>query len=114
MGEVYKPNYFLLDGPTTVSQILARAGGFQDTAKLNNILIISRDQERKAVGKTVNIESVLGEANIGHDVMLKQYDVVYVPKTEIAKAGVFVDQYINAIIPNVIRVNFGYVSRWDD
>jgi len=28
MGEVAKPNYYLMEGPNSVSQIIARAGGF--------------------------------------------------------------------------------------
>jgi hypothetical protein len=42
------------------------------------------------------------------DILLKPHDIVFVPKTSIAKAGDFVDLYINALIPHATRVNFVY------
>ncbi len=62
------------------------------------------------MGRLIDLDKILGEANIGLDILLKQYDVVYVPKSAIAKADLFVDQYINQLIPRIFRVNlsFGY------
>jgi hypothetical protein len=46
--------------------------------------------------------------NKASDIYLKRHDIVYVPKTPIAKADEFVDQYINQIIPRAVLLNFGY------
>jgi len=110
MGEVRTPGYYLMESPTTATQILARAGGLLNSAKTNNILVVSRNKERKPVGRLIDLDKILGEGNIGNDIMLKQYDVVYVPKSVIAKVDLFVDQYINQLIPRIFRVNlsFGY------
>lgn len=110
MGEVRVPGYYLMESPTTATQILARAGGLLNTAKTDNILVVSRNKERKPVGRLIDLDRILGEGNIGNDIMLKQYDVVYVPKSAIAKVDLFVDQYINQLVPRIFRVNlsFGY------
>jgi len=110
MGEVRVPGYYLMESPTTATQILARAGGLLNSAKTESILVVSRNKERKPVGRLIDLDKILGEGNIGNDIMLKQYDVVYVPKSAIAKADLFVDQYINQLIPRIFRVNlsFGY------
>lgn len=99
-GEVAKPNYYLMEGPSTVSQILSRAGGALDTAELSTVLVISRDKERRPWGRLVDLKKVIYEGNLSKDITLQQYDVVYVPKSGIARANLFVEQYINNMIPN--------------
>lgn len=110
LGEVKKPDYYLMMGPTTLTQILSQAGGFLDTAEKCSVLVLSRNHDRKPVGKIVNLDEVIGKGNIGQDLLLKQFDVVFVPKSRIAKADLFVDQYINQIIPRMFRasINYGY------
>ena len=110
MGEVRIPGYYVMESPTTVSQIMARAGGFLDSAKTTSIVVVSRDKECRPLGRLVDLDKILGEGNIGNDIVLKQYDVVYVPKSAIAKVDLFVDQYINQLVPRIFRVNlsFGY------
>lgn len=114
MGEVRSPGYYLMNTTTTVTQMIATAGGVLDSAKLDCIVVVSRNKEGKPAGKLVNLEIILEEGNIGHDITLKQYDVVYVPKSVIAKADLFVDQYINQLIPKVFRVTFGYDIHRED
>lgn len=99
-GEVAKPDYYLMEGPSTVSQILSRAGGALDTAELSTVLVISRDKDRRPWGRLLDLKEVIYEGNISRDITLQQYDVVYIPKSGIARANLFVEQYINKMIPN--------------
>ena len=110
MGEVRKPNYYQMDSPTTLTQILSRAGGLLDTAGTSSILVLSRDKEKKPVGRLVDLDKIIGEGNIGNDLLLRQYDVVYVPRSTISNVNLFVDQYINKIVPEFFRTSlvFGY------
>lgn len=114
LGEVRRPDFYRMDTPTSVSQILSRAGIIFETAELTTILVISRSQDNRPVGRLFNFEEVLAQANIGNDFLLKQYDVVYVPKTKITKVNVFVEQYINRIVPDFFRVGIGFSYRLED
>ncbi|BBO68086.1 hypothetical protein DSCA_20160 [Desulfosarcina alkanivorans] len=107
-GEVRKPDSYQLVGPTTVTQILSEAGIIFETASLKTVLVLSRSLDGKPVGRLVNIEDVLKNGNIGEDIFLKRFDVVFVPKNKIAQANQFIDQYINKIIPRDISMNFTY------
>jgi polysaccharide export outer membrane protein len=111
-GEVQRPDAYQLIGPTTVTQILSQAGIIWDNAELSSVLVISRSPEGRPIGRLVNLDKVVGEGNIGHDILLKRFDVVYVPKNKITKVNVFVEQYINRIIPTSVRMTFTY--RLDD
>ncbi len=116
MGEVKKPQMVLMESPTTVTQVVAKAEGFSDAANLNTVLIISRNKNGNPVGRLIDLERVIEAGNIGQDILLRQYDVVYIPKSTIAKADLFVEQFINGLIPKAFKfgVNYGYISRVDN
>jgi len=107
-GEVLRPNSYKLIGPTTVSQILSQAGLNWDTAELSSIIVVSRSPEGKAVGRVVDLTKVIGEGNIGNDILLKRFDLVYVPKNRITKVNLWVSQYLSNIVPDWVRFNFTY------
>jgi polysaccharide export outer membrane protein len=107
-GEVRSPDSYQLIQPTTVSQILSRAGIVWENADLSSVILISRSPEGKPVGRVVDMNKIIGEGNIGNDVLLKRFDIVYVPKNKITKANVFVLQYIDNMLPENIRMTFGY------
>ena len=100
MGEVTRPDKYLIDGTTTISQLISRAGGTKDTAEKSTILVISRDKKRRPWGRLMNLEKVLYDGDVSQDIVLHQYDVVYVPKSTIARRNLFIKQYINNMIPS--------------
>jgi polysaccharide export outer membrane protein len=105
-GEVTKPAMYLMDGPTTVLQAVSRAGGFLPSAERKSVLVVSRDKEKKPWGRLIDMEAVINEGNISKDVALQQYDVVFVPKSSIARRNLWVDQYVNQLLPDVFRLNY--------
>src|SRR3989304_5321030 len=74
---------------------------------LSNVLILRNSGSQKPEIVKIDMKRVM--KNKEKDVYLKPYDIVYVPKTPIAKADKFVDQYINQIIPRNIGIGFGFV-----
>ncbi len=100
MGEIRNPGYFLMEHPYTVSQLAARAGGLLNTAEKRSILVITRDRDRRPWGRIVNLRKIIEGGDMSQDIVLSQYDVVYVPKSKIARANLFVEQYINNMIPS--------------
>ena len=100
MGEVNKPDKYLIDGTTSIAQLVSRAGGFMDTAERSTVLVVSRDKQRRPWGRLVDMEKVLYDGDMSQDIILNQYDVVHVPKSTIARANLFVKQYINDMIPS--------------
>ena len=98
MGQVNTPNFYQLMGPTTLSQLIAMASGLTSEANVHDVVLISRDKDGHPTGRLVDLDEVIGQGNIGADIVLKQYDVVFVPRTGIAKAALVAD-YIWRLIP---------------
>jgi polysaccharide export outer membrane protein len=107
-GQVARPGTITLIQPTTVAQIVSQAGILWENAALDSIVVVSRSPDGRPVGRLVNLNKVVGEGNIGHDIWLKRFDVVYVPKNTITKVNVWVDQYLSGVVPDWLRFNVGY------
>ena len=107
-GEIKLASLQSLDGSLTLLQAIARAGGTLVSANTSNVLLVRNDGAGNHSVRKVDLEAILrGEAP---DVPLRRRDVVYVPKSEIAQAGQFVDQYINALVPDFIQFQLGWFN----
>jgi polysaccharide export outer membrane protein len=95
----------------TTLQAIVEAGGARDTAKLSNIVIVrggSRAEAATPEGFVVNLQAMLEGNDFSKDVALQPYDIVYVPKTAIAKANQFVEQYLVRMLPIRPGLGFGF------
>lgn len=88
MGHVYKPNYYELLGPTTLSQVVSMAGGLRPGASSQQVVVVSRGDNGQPIGRLVDLEAVVGTGNIGADVLLRQYDVIYIPPTMLESGAI--------------------------
>ena len=107
-GEVASPGVIQAIGPLTVLQSVTQAGGFRETARVNEVLVIRRDPtSANPIVIPVDIAAVVDGSNTQHDIALLPYDVVYVPKSPIANVNKFVDQYIRQNIPFGFGLSYG-------
>ena len=98
-GEVPRPQAITLNGPVRALDAIIQAGGALDSAKLGSVLLIRRNGEQQADVYSLDLREVLrGKAP---DVILEPYDVVYLPKTEIAQLNLFMQQYIYGLLPQI-------------
>ncbi len=107
MGQVRRPNFYQLLGPTTLSQIIAQAGGFTEQANTHQVVVISRRPDGRPEAQVVDMDRVIGQGNIAADRMLKQYDVVFVPYTKLGEAALTADA-LWRLIPLRFTGTFAY------
>jgi protein involved in polysaccharide export with SLBB domain len=98
-GEVRLPGALAISGPTDVLQSVILAGGALPTAQLSQVVVLRRRADRTPMLRTVNLKALIGQGAPGEDVELQPFDVVYVPKSDIASFDLFVDQYLNQAVP---------------
>jgi protein involved in polysaccharide export with SLBB domain len=106
-GEVGRPGIIDLVGSMTVLQSVAGAGGFLDTARKNEIVVIRKAEKRPLI-LTADISRVIDGSDLKQDLNLKPYDVVFVPKSPIANVNLWVDQYVRKLIPIPFGFGFGF------
>ncbi|MBD3314834.1 MAG: hypothetical protein GF344_03540 [Chitinivibrionales bacterium] len=106
-GEVSDPGTYPLATIRTLVHALAEAGVDMDVAGLRSVLVISRTEDGKPLKRIVDVRRILRRGNVTEDLFLRQFDVIFVPKTAIAKANLFIRQYISNMIPPIFRIAIG-------
>ena len=113
-GEVDKPGVYDMPGDINALQAVIMAGGFKVSARRDQVVIIRRGRSGQAMMRTADLRR--GIVDPGHTdlVPLRRFDVVYVPRTGVAEAGLFVQQYLRDVSPVTLGFNYtvggGYVS----
>lgn len=98
-GEVRKPGFVeLRDGMTSLRAIF-ESGGFLDTAKVDHVLYVRWGEQGTYSARVVDLKRALETGDMSADVALGPNDVVFVPKTAIANADLWVRQYLIDLIP---------------
>ena len=103
-GEVDKPGIYDMPGDINALQAVILAGGFKTSAKRDQVVIIRRGPDGQAMMRTANLARGVSDPSVTDVAPLRRFDVVYVPRTRIAEAGLFVQQYFRDINP----VQFGF------
>jgi protein involved in polysaccharide export with SLBB domain len=105
-GEVVQPKMIALTGKLSAAAAIFYAGGFKNTAKSKEIIILHNNHGTANV-KKLNVDAVLSKG--AADVELEPFDVVFVPKSRIAKMDQFVDQYMKQLMPIATSLGFSYI-----
>jgi len=104
-GEVAKPGLVPLTGPTTVLQAISQAGGILYTGKATEVLVIRRGTENQPLAMVLDLEKARDGTDLKQDIYMKPFDIVYVSKTGITNANLWIEQYLTRMVP---RVGFTY------
>jgi len=97
-GEVVQPGFLSLKGNMSVLQSIYASQGFKLSAKPENVVLLRKGPDNRPVARTIDLTTVLSGEQMENDVYLMPSDIVYVPKTWVAKAGDFVDQYLRRVL----------------
>lgn len=95
-GEVKSPTMVQIDGRMTLADAVFQAGGQKDTAAMSSVILLRKGSGEREVYRVDLSGGLQGQDPLP---ILRPYDVVFLPKSFIAKVGMYVDLYINRIIP---------------
>ncbi len=107
-GEVERPQAIPLTGKTDLLQAILTVGGSKSTANLDSVILIRRGIDNVVKGEVVNLAAYIKGIPGAENRVLLPNDVIVVPKTGIAEVNLYVDQYINKLIPNQVSFPFMY------
>jgi polysaccharide biosynthesis/export protein len=107
-GEVTKPGFVAFRPGLTLVQAVMDAGGPKETARMQDVVLLKRREGQQFDATKVDLLRILKDGDPSTDVALTPADVVFVPKTAIARANQFVDQYFLKLIPVRPGLGFGF------
>lgn len=98
LGAVNEPGSYPIRQPITVLHALALAGGHDtQNADLTSVILISKNIHGKPIGRRLDLKRILDVGDMSPAILVKPYDVIYVPKTYVADLRIFMDQYFRSI-----------------
>ncbi len=89
---------------------MIQAGGFKTTAKREQVVIIRRTSGGGAMMRTVDLKQGISRPDRTDLVPLRRFDIVYVPRTGLASAGVFMQQ-IKDLIPGNVGFDYALTNQ---
>ncbi|MEM6795143.1 MAG: polysaccharide biosynthesis/export family protein [Acidobacteriota bacterium] len=98
-GEVGRQGVVELAEGLTLFRAIQEAGGLTPTARAKQILLIRGDGGGTPQARAIDLRPVMSGQEPSLDVVLAANDVIFVPRTRIRSVALFVEQYINDIIP---------------
>jgi protein involved in polysaccharide export with SLBB domain len=107
-GEVDKPGVYDMPGDINALQAVIMAGGFKNSGRRGEVVIIRRGADGRAMLRTVNLITGMTDPSRTSLVPLRRFDIVYVPRTGIAEVGLFVQQYFRDTTP--VQFGFSYAA----
>ncbi|HJV66439.1 MAG TPA: polysaccharide biosynthesis/export family protein [Geomonas sp.] len=106
-GEVNRSGLVSLARPMTALQAISQAGGPKlDTALMEDVIVIRNSGRNEKITLSLNLKAALDGSDPKQDLQLQPYDIVFVPRTAITNADVWVDQYIRKLIPITLGAGF--------
>ena len=107
-GEVDKPGVYDMVGDTDALRAIVEAGGFKTSARETQVVIIRKGPNGRAMMRTVDLKAALRDPSGRDLVPLRRFDIVYVPRSRIAEAGLFVQQYVRDLVPGQMGFNYAF------
>ena len=113
-GEVNRQGLITIASNLTPLQAVFNAGGFKETANPGSTIIIRKGPKNKPIPIAMNLDDAMQGKTGSADFLLQPDDIVYVPKSAIAKANKFVNQYIeDLLLFRGVSLGFSYEVHSD-
>ncbi|NIM19417.1 MAG: hypothetical protein GTO51_03445 [Candidatus Latescibacteria bacterium] len=109
LGEVARSGGFDFDKEISLLQSVALAGGITTKGKANHAVVIRREGVERVVGVEVDIEAIMRGEAIQNDFLLRNNDIVYVPKKRIESVAEFVTTLRDILRPPMEL----YIRGWE-
>jgi polysaccharide export outer membrane protein len=84
-GQVGKPGKYELRGDVTLTEAIAVAGGFQDSAKHSQVLLFRKLNDQWTEAKVFDLKKMEKTGNLKEDPFLHPGDMLFVPKSAFSK-----------------------------
>ncbi|NQT38308.1 MAG: SLBB domain-containing protein, partial [Planctomycetes bacterium] len=116
LGEVAGPGRFEMTGPTTLTQAISMAGGWNVGARLNQIVVFRRGDDWRLLATAIDLKAALhgNQPSPPGEIWLSDSDVVVIPKSPIRRVDDFLEMIftrrVHGIFPLRRAVHFSALN----
>jgi polysaccharide export outer membrane protein len=88
-GQVINPGKYELHGRMSVLQAIAMAGGFNESSKHSQVLLLRQFSDHWVEVQTLDLKKMVDSLDLRPDVHLRSGDTLFVPKSRLSKISRF-------------------------
>jgi polysaccharide biosynthesis/export protein len=89
-GQLEHPGKYEIHGPVTLSEGIAMAGGFLESAKHSQVVLYRRVNDQWSSAQIINVKKMENDRDMKEDPMLHPGDMLFVPKNRLSKVKPFI------------------------
>ena len=106
-GEVGQQGTYTLPGPVGALEAVFMAGGFSTSAQTNHVVILRRHQNGRMMARLIDFRDGLNNPrSLADTVQLRRGDIIFVPRSNVAEVGLFMQQYVRNALPVDIGLSY--------
>ena len=90
VGEVARPGRVELRGPVTLIEAIALSGGFRDSARRTQVLLLRKASGGTAEVRVFDLRKLMSVSSIREDIPIRAGDMLVVPRNTISKIEPYV------------------------
>lgn len=109
-GDVRNPGLYPLPGQIDPLQAILMAGGWTDTAKPSQVILMRRGEKGRIMTRVVDVKNGIVDPSLLNVGPLRRFDVVFVTRSRIADENLFVQQFIL----NALPIDFSFYYNLKD
>ena len=121
-GEVISPGRLMMDHQATLIQAVSLAGGIRPSGSSDKVILVRRKNLPVPEGAVLNFDAIMNAEKkisdemipdfslLRYDIFLEDGDVIYVPRTDMAKNNIWIDQVFNQGLRGIVpyQLSFDY------
>jgi len=89
-GEVVRPGTFELRGDVTVIHAIAMSGGFKESSKRTQVILLRQVNQDHAEVKLLDLKQLMSPGKIREDILIRPDDMLVVPQNRISRVEPYV------------------------
>lgn len=106
-GEVGQQGTYTLPGPIGALEAVFMAGGFRNSAQSTHVVVLRRSSNGRMMARLIDFRDGLNNPRtLADTVQLRRGDIIFVPRSNVAEVGLFMQQYVREALPVTANVSY--------
>ncbi|WP_428152367.1 polysaccharide biosynthesis/export family protein [Brevundimonas sp.] len=98
-GAVQRPGVYPLSARASTLEAIMLAGGFSPESRMDQVVVIRQRPGVPAMLRTIDLRRFVESGGADSGIALASEDIVFVPRSRIAEVDLWIDQYVNRLLP---------------
>jgi len=98
-GQVARPGVYPLPARATTLEAVMLAGGLLPESRMDQVVVLRQRPDGPPMLRTVNLNAFVARGAARESIALASEDIVFVPRSRVAEIDLWVDEYLNKLLP---------------